>query len=59
MTWVRDLAEGVGVAVTGVLAGRIRVTLPVEGGAPRLGKVGGRSPSKSAKAVPDTGISSA
>ena len=37
--------------MTGVLAGRIRGTLPVEGGAPRLGKVGGRSPSKAAKAV--------
>lgn len=37
--------------MTGVLAGRVRGTLPVEGGAPRLGKVGGRSPSKAAKAV--------
>ena len=46
-TPVRGLADG----VTGVLAGRIRGTLPVEGGAPRLGKVGGRSPSKAAKAV--------
>ena len=46
-TPVRGLAEG----VTGVLAGRIRGTLPVEGGTPRLGKVGGRSPSKSAKAA--------
>ena len=46
-TPVRGLAEG----VTGVLAGRIRGTLPVEGGAPRLGKVGGRAPSKTAKTV--------
>ncbi|HSO15461.1 MAG TPA: hypothetical protein VLS95_05835 [Arthrobacter sp.] len=50
-TPVRDLAEGVGVAVGGVLAGRIRGTLPVEGGAPRLGKVAGRSPSKAARTV--------
>ncbi|WP_346926172.1 hypothetical protein [uncultured Arthrobacter sp.] len=46
-TPVHGLADG----VTGVLAGRVRGTLPVEGGAPRLGKVGGRSPSKAAKAV--------
>ena len=50
-TPVRGLAEGVGGAVSGVLAGRIRGTLPVEGGAPRLGKVGGRASGKAAKAV--------
>ena len=37
--------------MTGVLAGRTRGTLPVEGGPPRLGKVGGRAPTKTAKAV--------
>ena len=50
-TPVRGLAEGVGGAVSGVLAGRIRGTLAVEGGAPRLGKVGRRAPGKAAKAV--------
>ena len=50
-TPVRGLTDGVGGAVTGVLAGRIRGALPVEGGAPRLGKVGGRAPAKAAKAV--------
>ncbi|MET4137147.1 hypothetical protein [Pseudarthrobacter sp. PvP090] len=50
-TPVRGLAEGVGGAVSGVLAGRTRGALPVEGGAPRLGKVGGRAPGKAAKAV--------
>lgn len=50
-TPVRGLAHGVGGAVSGVLAGRIRGTLPVEGGAPRLGKVAGRTPGKTAKAV--------
>lgn len=50
-TPVRGLAEGVGGAVSGVLSGRIRGTLPVEGGAPRLGKVGRRAPGKPAKAV--------
>ena len=50
-TPVRGLADGVGGAVSGVLAGRIRGALPVEGGAPRLGKVGGRAPAKAAKAV--------
>lgn len=37
--------------MSGVLAGRIRGALPVEGGAPRLGKVGGRAPAKAARAV--------
>ncbi|HSN36221.1 MAG TPA: hypothetical protein VLT34_07720 [Arthrobacter sp.] len=50
-TPVRGLANGVGGAVSGVLSGRIRGTLPVEGGAPRLARVGGRMPSKAAKAV--------
>ena len=50
-TPVRGLADGVGGVVTGVLAGRTRGALPVEGGAPRLGKVGGRAPGKAAKAV--------
>ncbi|MDI3212783.1 hypothetical protein [Arthrobacter sp. AL12] len=50
-TPVRGLAEGVGGAVSGVLAGRTRGALPVEGGAPRLGKVGGKAPGKAAKAV--------
>ena len=50
-TPVRGLADGVGGVVSGVLAGRIRGALPVEGGAPRLGKVGGRAPAKAAKAV--------
>lgn len=50
-TPVRGLADGVGGAVTGVLAGRIRGALHVEGGAPRLGRVGGRAPAKAAKAV--------
>ena len=50
-TPVRGLAEGVGGAVSGILAGRARGALPVEGGAPRLGKVGGRAPGKAAKAV--------
>ena len=48
-TPVRGLAEGVGGAVSGVLAGRPRGALPVEGGAPRLGKVGGRTPGKAAR----------
>ncbi|MET1021460.1 MAG: hypothetical protein ABWX69_04590 [Arthrobacter sp.] len=46
-TPVRDL----GGMVAGALAGGIRGTLPVEGGAPRLGKVAGRAPAKTAKAV--------
>lgn len=46
-TPVRGLANG----VTGAVAGRIRGSLPVEGGAPRLGKVGGRAPGKAAKTV--------
>lgn len=50
-TPVRGLADGVGGMVTGVLAGRLRGALPVEGGAPRLGKVGGRAPAKAAKEV--------
>lgn len=50
-TPVRGLADGVGGMVTGVLAGRTRGTLPVEGGAPRLGRVDGRAPGKAAKVV--------
>ena len=50
-TPVRGLAGGVGGMVSGVLPGRVRGTLPVEGGPPRLGKVGGRAPAKAAKAV--------
>ena len=50
-TTVRGLADGVGGVVNGVLGGRSRGTLPAEGGAPRLGKVGGRAPGKAAKAV--------
>ncbi|MDN4643177.1 hypothetical protein [Arthrobacter sp. PsM3] len=50
-TPVRGLAEGVGGAVSGILAGRTRGILPVEGGAPRLGKVGRKAPGKAAKEV--------
>jgi tetratricopeptide (TPR) repeat protein len=50
-TPVRGLANGVGGAVSGVLSGRVRGSLPVEGGAPRLGKVGGRTPGKAARTV--------
>ncbi|XAS64003.1 hypothetical protein ACOM2C_12045 [Pseudarthrobacter sp. So.54] len=50
-TPVRGIADGVSGKVAGVLAGRIRSSLPVEGGAPRLGKVGGRTPGKAAKNV--------
>ncbi|WP_427135504.1 hypothetical protein [Pseudarthrobacter sp. S9] len=50
-TPVRGVAEGVGGLVSGLLAARIRGTLAVEGGAPRLGKVAGRMPGKAAKAV--------
>jgi tetratricopeptide (TPR) repeat protein len=46
-TPVRGLAENVGGLVSGVLAGRIRGTLVVEGGVPRLGKL----PGKTAKSV--------
>jgi hypothetical protein len=50
-TPARGLAQAAGGAVSGALAGRTRGALPVEGGAPRLGKVGGRTPGKAAKAV--------
>ncbi len=46
-TPVRGLADGVGGLVSGVLGGRIRGTLAVEGPVPRLG----RMPGKAAKAV--------
>lgn len=50
-TPVRGLADGVGGLLNGVLAGRARGTLAVEGGVPRLGKVPGGGPGKAAKAV--------
>src|SRR5512141_3184504 len=48
---IRTPVRGLAVGVTGAMAGRIRGSLPVEGGAPRLGKVGGRAPGKPAKTV--------
>lgn len=42
-TPVRGIAEGVGGLVSGVLAGRIRGTLAVDGGVPRIGKVRGKA----------------
>ncbi|MCU1521343.1 MAG: hypothetical protein JWN19_1728 [Arthrobacter sp.] len=50
-TPVRGVAGGLGELVSGVLAGRTRGTLTVEGGVPRLGKVAGRMAGKAAKAV--------
>ncbi|MEO5780660.1 MULTISPECIES: hypothetical protein [Arthrobacter] len=50
-TPVRDAAEGVGGLVSEILGARIRGTLFAEGGPPRLGKVAGRTPGKTAKAV--------
>ena len=50
-TPVRGLAGNVGGVVTGLMAGRAPGTLAAEGGVPRLGKVAGRMPGKTAKAV--------
>lgn len=50
-TPVRGVAEGVGGLVAGVLAGRSRGTLAAEGSVPKLGRVAGRMPGKTAKAV--------
>ena len=50
-TPVRGLAGNVGDVVAGLMAGRLPGTLTAEGGVPRLGKVAGRMPSKTAKAV--------
>lgn len=50
-TPVRGLAGNVGGVVTGLMAGRKPGTLAAEGGVPRLGKVGGRTSAKTAKAV--------
>lgn len=50
-TPVRGLAGNVGGVVAGLMAGRAPGTLAAEGGVPRLGKVAGRTASKTAKAV--------
>lgn len=50
-TPVRGLAGNVGGVVAGLMAGRAPGTLTAEGGVPRLGKVAGRTASKTAKAV--------
>lgn len=48
---MRDAADGVSGLVAGVLSGRVRGALFSEGGPPRLGRVAGRGPGKTAKAV--------
>lgn len=50
-TPVRGLAADARILVSGVLSGRARGTLTVEGGVPRLGRVAGRGAGKAPKAV--------
>src|SRR3954447_3793788 len=50
-TPVRGLTSNVGEVVTGLMAGRLPGTLAAEGGVPRLGRVAGRVPGKTTKAV--------